>query len=164
MKQPFFLSTMLLFTFLAFNACKTKPEAKSPEAIELGLEKKETEKEHSEVPMERPCIEPQALEEVNLEEDFTKAEILDSRIEGNCLYLKFQYSGCNEGEPLFLAKGAESAKRGQSAYFELWLRGAGPCEMLIEVEEKFNLASSGQGAENVSILVNDQKVGDYRAY
>lgn len=139
---------------------KTEPVVRVPEAEQ----KISVEVDEKEVPLERACKALYTEGSILEGPEFNMAQIMEAKIEGNCLRLRYQYSGCNQGEAL-LQKVEISSKKGGVAHLALRIQGAGLCEMLLAGEESyFDLSSLAQGPEAVEIFVNQQSVGFYRAY
>ena len=153
-----------LLAFTLFS-CKSKKAGQNVEEVELGI-RTETSKE-GKTPSEEPqenCLELLDISDFKPDQEDLMAGILESRISGDCLIVKFQYSGCNEGKPLLIKKPPVESKKGFVQNLDLLVRGAGPCEMLLEASESFDISSLKQGPETLTIRVNDQKEINYRAY
>jgi len=73
---------------------------------------------------------------------FTPATILSVEyLNQRCLAISFQYSGCNEGAPR-LCRGLTGSQDGAQS-LSLLIEGAGPCEMLLESKEYFDISVLG---------------------
>ncbi len=155
-------SAILIFSF---SACKSWHKTPGAQEIEMATEEVESsEEQEPSIEHEVACLALYTELEGLEEEDLNASKVLEAVVQGNCLKIKHQYSGCNEGEPLMVIQGQTAAKRGSVLTLSLRIRGAGPCEMLIETEEYFSLDQITQGPENIEIMIDGEKVADYRAY
>lgn len=85
------------------------------------------------VNQEMPC---QSIEANFQPEPETQAvSILGHYRDGSCLIIKYQHSGCSEGNLVLADRGQEDG----SHQLELYVKDAGPCEMLIQGTALFSI-------------------------
>ncbi len=154
--------TLLFLTFsLLIASCNTPKKTQAQEHVEPSSQELKPQIPEKEIAinedLEIECRTASLLSETQVLEDDKAVKILSARKQGQTLFLKFQYSGCNEGKPLLLLDKAnrDALKKEDKAQFTLLVRGSGECEMLIETEECFDLKSLDVGYNRLLLKINE---------
>lgn len=119
--------TFLLAFSLLLGACGSKNKAAA----------KTENNEENPIEVQDSCF--SAVEELRLESPAIAAHIIDYTQEGNCIFMNYQYSGCQKGRPYLVVTEKIYAKKSMILKLSLLMDEAGECDMLISEKNYFKV-------------------------
>lgn len=155
----------LIFALLAIGiGCKSHKTSPDVEEIELGLklEERDSKPVKKEEEEESQCTKILDSSDFSMDNEDQYAGLIKLELRDNCLEVKYQFSGCQMGQAFLIKQPVVQNKMGFTQNLKMVIRGAGPCEMLVETTAYFDLQGLGQGPEVVNLRVNDQLQIAYR--
>ena len=106
---------------------------------------------------EKPDCRELIIETTPEEERYPNSTILEYRLEQNCVWIKYQYSGCNQGEPTLVWNGIATKSSRPQVNMELFINEAGMCDQLLEGEAYFSMAKMHSVGSQVLVILNDNE-------
>lgn len=91
------------------------------------------------------------------EKQYPNTSILDYKLVQNCLWVKYQYSGCQEGEPTLVWDGIATKSARPQVSVNLFVKEAGMCDQLLEGEAYFSMAQMHSVGSQVLVFINDDE-------
>lgn len=105
------------------------------------------------------CDEIAEVDEVEAEEDenYTKTQILNYELINNCVCIKYQFSGCVEGERMLIWDGEYNESNRPEVMMELLVRDAGMCEQLLTDSACFSMKKMMLVGNEILVFLNNRQ-------
>lgn len=117
-------------------------------------------KSTAELSEESTDLEPQYCKEItnqkdlNTDNNWQQAFIMDYQLKDGCICILYQYSGCQEAESYLTWDGHWPSEFDPVINMQLGVKGAGMCEMLLEGSACFSVKKLAFGGDKVTVTIN----------
>lgn len=105
------------------------------------------------------CDEIAEMEELELKdnETYSRTTILSYELVNNCICIKYQYSGCVEGERLLAWDGTHNQGNRPEVMMHLLVKDAGQCDQVLTDSSCFSMMRMQLVGNEVLVFLNDKQ-------